>query len=402
MTARSEAGREPTTDADYGGPRRRRARHALGVGWCAVLLGVLVACSSTEDPHWAPVADSGERVLALVADGSDLVVGREKVTATGQFVLDVQQGGNSRRVPIRSSPDGYGYQAQLHSVSARDGALVVLGGVRAGAHGNVRWSVWRGSLDGISEQPQLFDTFGGYGAGDLVGAAVTTAGPMIIGSWSNPTGLGMEVTSWIPQGQKWVRSTDPVVAAATATTLPTAAAVTSTDAEYVVAGSITHLLPKLWEEPVVWRADRPRGPWRQISLPLPAETASARALALSCSVDHCAVVGRAGRDTYHWRLELNDHRVGPSGRPTRALDGLDEPGRAAPVLVAATGSSDVVTATAAGTTRTAIVEGSHVTVVESVPGAAVAIAAPSSGQVELVTEAQGRSSRWSLVAPGGH
>ena len=50
-----------------------------------------------------------------------------------------------------------------------------------------------------------------------------------------------------------------------------------------VAGSITHLLPKLWEEPVVWRADRPRGPWRQISLPLPAETASARALALSCS-----------------------------------------------------------------------------------------------------------------------
>ena len=57
---------------------------------------------------------------------------------------------------------------------------------------------------GLVEQPQSFNTFGGWGAGNLVDAVTTTAGSALIGSWGSDK-AGLDAAAWLPSGAKWIR-----------------------------------------------------------------------------------------------------------------------------------------------------------------------------------------------------
>ena len=180
-----------------------------------MLLGLLAvaACGGIDRPadvpttlEWSPVAlPESMNPRSVAISGSHVLVGGWSTVGGSHPVLAAVAGdGAARSVPLK--PDSpYAKVADLVSLDANGTEVVALGAAHGGAHSNVRWTVWRGTTDGLVEHPQTFETFGGLGAGALTGIVLTADGPVIAGTWSAVSGRGLDAAVWLPKGDRWVR-----------------------------------------------------------------------------------------------------------------------------------------------------------------------------------------------------
>lgn len=252
------------------------------------------------------------RVVTLTGTTDGLLVGRYDPTAVVRPSLHLlASDGTTRRITMLTTWKESGREAELVSVSTFGDQMVALGGARAGAHGNVRWTVWSGSTDQVSEQPQRFETFGGWDAGSLTGTAISRSGPLILGSWANRGRRGLDVAVWEQQGEGWFQPRGAGNALqASATRQPSSGAATALPSGYLAVGWATELEPRIRDAAVLWTATRPAGPWRAMTFP-GTDADIERPTALSCARDHCAVAGRSGGDVVLWRVRLEE------GSPTK-------------------------------------------------------------------------------------
>lgn len=361
----------------------RRGRITAGV--VIVLAGLIAGCTSGQPATqtWEELDAAGPgTIVTLTRTSGGLLIGRHDPNAVPRSILQERRSdGQVRLIPLRSGKDAYAREAELLSVSANGDDVVALGGFRAGAHGNVRWTVWRGTMRALVEQPQTFETFGGIDAGMVTGAASSSAGPVLVGTWLNPTAKGYDLTTWEPKGARWVQPRSGAVSAATAQDLPSPGAVSAAGGRFEVAGWVTRLTAPLRDEPVVWSATDPAGPWHEVPLPVPDDEPIVRAAAIDCTSDYCIVGGRSAGQVVVWRLTLHagrPDRIDPPQTFATTAD-LDRP----MVAVAAASPHDVVAFAEGGTTRT-IVLGDDSAPFEH-QGELVALATDGSGRVMLAT-----------------
>lgn len=168
----------------------------------AVLL-VLAGCSSggADNAVGFTAVDLAATPETLAVHGDALVIGThasdhpELMTRGEDGVL-----AHSRLTP--ATP--YGKEAHWYGITSDGTTITGVGGQRGGAHGNVRWSAWTGDARQITEKPQAFSTFGGYGAGELIGPVRTARGPLIIGTWES-AGAGLDIAVWTYAAGTWTR-----------------------------------------------------------------------------------------------------------------------------------------------------------------------------------------------------
>ncbi|SER37202.1 hypothetical protein [Actinokineospora terrae] len=266
----------------------------------AVLVATLVAagCAGPQGP--TPVAftkiDLAGAPVTLTPFGESLLVG---VRRDGQPVVPAllrrDPGGAVTEVPATPATP-YGNLARWTQVDTDGTRLYAVGGERGGAHGNVRWSAWDGTASGVGEKRQAFSTFGGYGAGDLVGVVVTPSTPAIVGNWENPTG-GFDIATWLPVGDDWIRQPSAGTALeAGRDALPFPIAATRFGAGIMVVG---------WqfangrEEPVTWRSTTGVTGWTKTPLPAPSPGA---AMSVHCGQSDCYAAGRLNGSLALWHL----------------------------------------------------------------------------------------------------
>lgn len=228
-------------------------------------------------------------------------------------------GGENSEVPLTSAT-GYGAEALWYSLAADEDELVAVGGKTGGAHGNVRWSVWRGTSAGMAEQPQAFSTFGGLGAGDLVDIALPSTGPLLVGTWQS-AGAGLDAAVWTTDGTSWIRQSSartPLESTRAALKFPMSA--TAHGADVVIAG---WRFARGRQQPVVWTL---RGGDATMTL-LPDAGRAGTASAVSCE-DICSVAGRADGRLAVWQgsgeawrrvADVPDVPVGDEDRPPPPL-----------------------------------------------------------------------------------
>lgn len=360
------------------------------IAFGAVVVALLTGCSSPA-PTWEPVALPGPgRVVTLTGTPEGVLVGRYDDEATERASIHLlRPDGTSRAVRMRTRWEWAGREAELLTVASGEGGTVAVGGHRAGAHGNVRWTIWSGDAEGVVEQPQRFETFGGWDAGGLVGAAVGPRGPVLLGSWVSASKHGSDVAVWTRSGDRWSQPRDAGAdLRASAERQPSPGAVTALPHGYLAVGWVTELEPSIRDVAVMWTASAPGGPWREVAFPADA-AGVARPTAVSCTSDHCAAAGRRDDDVVLWRVPL-----GP-GLPARvsapALVSADVLGTQSPTIAVAAGPVDTVAHSEGGTTR--VVQAREEPAAADLPGRLVGLAAQPDGRVLLATTDEGAGSR---------
>ncbi|MEI2731206.1 MAG: hypothetical protein V9G08_04230 [Dermatophilaceae bacterium] len=281
---------------------RSRARWAAA----AVIAALTGACTTplAEATSWSAVPlPDGAVAVTVTAYEADLLVGTHSSADPPAPGLLRRQGQSWQPLPVRPT-SGYARQATWLSIQAEaDGSLVAVGGARGGAHSNVRWTVWRGAPgDGLTEEPQAFEVFGGWGAGDQLAVVATASGPMLVGSWQSAQS-GLDVAVWLARGQAWVRQPAAGTARESRPDLiagPRSA--TDDGAGAVVVGSVLALRAgSVLQTPAVWTSERGDTGWRRIDLPSGGQ--AGEAASATCTVGSCAVVGWVGEQVAVWRLE---------------------------------------------------------------------------------------------------
>ena len=290
-------------------PRGRWRAAALAV----VLLGVS-ACDAA--PSGSASSGAGARVNTtdvplpggyepvLVAPwGQGLLVG-SRVAAGSEVrprLTVVDASGGSREVAVTAvSPTAF--RSEWLLAATREGAVDLVGGVASGAHSNTRWSTWRGSVAGVRELPQPFETFGGWGAGALVSLVQTPRGPVIVGSWES-RGAGLDIALWHPSGERWIRASSTGTAlASTRAELVSARSAASDRDGMLLVGSVTLLRESgVTQRAAVWRAPGPDGPWTRTDLP--GDGALGEAHGAACDAGGtCTVVGVLNGTLRGWTL----------------------------------------------------------------------------------------------------
>ncbi|KJK44887.1 hypothetical protein UK23_28015 [Lentzea aerocolonigenes] len=254
----------------------------------AVLL-VLTGCSSSTDDGATgfTAIDLTATPEALAAHGDMLVIGTrpsdhpELVTRSKDGAL-----GNARLTP--ATP--YGKEAHWYGITSDGVTITGVGGERGGAHGNVRWSAWTGDTRQIVEKPQAFSTFGGYGAGELIGPARTPQGPLIIGTWQSDK-AGLDIAMWTYAADTWSRQPSAgTVLESSQDLLRFPLAVTQNGDGVLVAGWQTG---KGQVSAAVWQFDGRT--WTTAALP-----DGDAALAARCWDGTCHVVGRSKGKLAWW------------------------------------------------------------------------------------------------------
>jgi len=305
---------------------------------CAgVLLSIALLLSgcSGEPPAPAPVTwtkvdlPQGIQPTLLSVQGDDLLVGgrRPGVRVVPQLIA-LTDDGRQTAVPLEpKSP--YAFEATWTSVATDGRRIVAIGGAPGGAHSNTRWTVWTGTTAGLVEQPQRFETFGGWGAGALVEAVMTPAGSLLVGSW-NSVLAGLDIALWQPSGTRWIRQ-DPAGTVLQSTAdlqLGVRAGAASGDG-LVLAGSQLKLSPgEVRQQAAVWRSTALNQGWRR--LVLPDEGKISEALAVRCDGPVCVIAGHVDGKLALWRLD-GDQASRVDGLPDIALG--EKPELAAPIDV---------------------------------------------------------------------
>lgn len=247
---------------------------------------------------WQRVAGlESARISTLTPFGTGLLVGTESPAARprAELALLDPASGRVRPVPVRArSP--YAYEGRWRHLAAAGTRVVGVAGISGGAHGNVRWTVWRGGPDGVTEEPQSFVTFGGTDAGALTGAGFAGAGeravPVVAGSWLSAS-TGLDAAVWSPRGRTWLRADSTGTdLASSPTELVQVSAVAAGAQPALLLGSVTDLSAGVRVRPALWRfaptgdgpgdatdgdAGRRPGPgdWRRIDLAEAAPDAAA-------------------------------------------------------------------------------------------------------------------------------
>jgi hypothetical protein len=239
--------------------------------------------------------------LTLTASGPQLLVGGR--SATGRVkprLLRIASDGSSREVQLVPR-SGYAFEARWRSIASDGNRIIAVGGAPGGAHSNTRWTTWAGTNAGVTEIPQPFDTFGGWGAGDVIGPVLTTAGPVIAGSWAGARS-GLDAAVWLPVGGRWVRqSSAGSVLESTPELLVGPRSATSVGAGVVLTGSALHLAGgKVRQSAAVWRSGRLNGGWARVDLP--DSGAKGEAVSAQCAGRNCVVAGYVDDVVALWRL----------------------------------------------------------------------------------------------------
>lgn len=282
----------------------------------------------------------------------------------------------------------YAFEARWLALADHAGAVVGVGGARGGAHANVRWTTWSGDATHLAEYEQTFETFGGWGAGDLAGVAFAGSEPVVLGSWQSER-TGLDIATWRQSGHRWERQSSTGTAlGSTPQELLSAGAVASAGAGLVASGSVTRLgTGSIATIPAVWLSPSASGPWRRVDLP--AGGGPGQADAATCTGDRCMVVGRSGAHLAMWDVAGDTARA-VSGIPSIVVP--DNHHALAPLAV--DGQDVVVVPVAGGSSRLVVRRGSSWTQRAGPPGvprSAVALG----GELWLVTEGQeGRGALW--------
>lgn len=239
--------------------------------------------------------------MTLTASGTQLLVGGRAATATvNPRLLRITPAGSSS--DIRLIPhSAYSFEARWQSIGSDGTRIVAVGGAPGGAHSNTRWTTWAGTNAGVTEIPQPFDTFGGWGAGDLIGPVMTTAGPAIAGSWQGAKS-GLDAAIWLPAGDRWVRQSSAGSALESTPALQVGPrSATSTGAGVVLPGSALHLSAgKVLQAAAVWRSERLNHGWARVDLP--GSGAMGEAVSAHCAGQDCVVAGYVDNALALWRL----------------------------------------------------------------------------------------------------
>jgi len=277
----------------------RRGLVLIAAIWVAVACAAApVPPTGPPDIAFTPVAlPDGAVPEVLAADGDQLLVGVHRAAAPQPpGLVRRSPDGTVTAVPAQAVT-GYGRTASWSSLAADGTRILAIGGDRGGAHGNVRWSVWSGSLAGVREQPQAFSTFGGWGAGDLIDGVLTRGSAAVVGTWQS-SDAGLDVAVWTADGDTWSRADSTgTPLASTRASLGFATDATSVGPGIVVVG---------WQvgggkgpSPVVWRSTGPASGWTRT--PLPDAGTNGAATSVRCATS-CAVAGRADDVLALWRL----------------------------------------------------------------------------------------------------
>jgi hypothetical protein len=319
------------------------ARWTAAVATAVVAAAGLSACASSDlvdsattsaspvptGPHlaWSAVElPTGVEPKTLTTMGDRLLVGGLKAGDTPDtpspvmLVLDASD--VSQSVPLTPrSP--YAPIARWYSVVTDGTRIVAIGGANGGAHANVRWTTWSGTLAGVQELPQSFYTFGGWGAGELVDAVITPGGDALVGSWGGAQ-AGLDAAVWTFADPVWTRQ-DPAGTAleSTSTLLVGPRGATSDGDGILVTGSALHLDDGVKQTAAVWRSSGVNTGWHRIDLPdsgTHSESVSARCGGPSGT--GCVVAGQVDGRLAVWSVD-GDRVTRQSGIPVIAVGDQD-------------------------------------------------------------------------------
>ena len=138
-------------------------------------------------------------------------------------------------VPLTSS-GGYAEGSRWQSLAVDGVRVAAVSGERGGAHGNVRWTVWTGTTAGVKDEPQPFETFGGWGMGQLVAVTYVSGRPLVIGSWQSDT-AGFDIAVWRREDPaSWQRAAMDPVMSSTRSALVQPAAATGFGDRLIIVG----------------------------------------------------------------------------------------------------------------------------------------------------------------------
>ncbi len=282
---------DPAGQASSGPLRIDQLAAGPAVAWSQVVL------PGSVDP--LTITPLGDHVLAGVSV-SVLGAGGLPAPVSPQMML-LANDGTITRVPLAPhSP--YAFQAAWTSVVTQGERILAIGGARGGAHGNVRWTVWRGTGAGVEEYPQEFSVFGGWGAGDLVSAVITPDGEALLGTWGGAQ-AGLDAAVWLPTGDDWARQ-DPAGTALESTRQLLVGARTAVGAGrgILLVGSMIRLgQASVNQLAAVWRSTAGNVGWRRVELPDAGRRSEA--LAAACDGARCTVVGQVDGLLARWRLD---------------------------------------------------------------------------------------------------
>ena len=285
--------------------------------WCVLALLGLAGCTalgptstSTSTPtgspgpvlSWSVVplpAGVDPRTLTAMADRL-LIGGLATGPSPAPRMLTLDSAGTTREVPL-TPHSGYAFEARWRSVASDGIRVIAIGTASGGAHANSRWTTWIGTAAGLEEIPQAFDTFGGWGAGELIDAVVTRTGEALVGSWGG-TQAGLDGSVWLLSERIWTRQNPAGTALeSTPKLLVGPRSATPDEAGILVAGSSVRLSPgSVARQAALWRSTGLNSRWRRLDLPHPGK--SSEAMSARCVRDHCIIVGEVDGSLAMWDL----------------------------------------------------------------------------------------------------
>lgn len=279
--------------------------------------------SRTLDWNVVPlVAGLTPSVLAVAGD-SVLVGGRRDDGGPRPGLATVAVDGTVAPLPLEpNSP--YAEVADLASLATDGSTVYALGRAHGGAHANFRWTTWRGTVaDGLVDEPQTFQTFGGQQAGGLLDVVLTDEGAAIAGSWSSVDGIGLDAAVWRPKGTRWVREESAGGALANTREVQVAPrAAAAYGSTTIIAGSVITFPDGVRQGAAVWTQAGRREPWRLVRLPDPGRTSEA--LSAACA-EACWVSGHADGQVALWRMAPTGEAAREAALPAQPID-VEGPG----------------------------------------------------------------------------
>ena len=355
-----------------------------------VLAGCTADAGRPAEPTWVRAAPLPTVGVLHAVDGDRLVVAGD---LAGQRPAMLLQGSDGSSARVRLRPATYYGRLTLWRGLATSGDRVyAFGGARGGAHGNMRWTVWSGSLEhGLREDEQTFETFGGWGAGGLVGIGLLHGRPVLVGSWRSD-GPGLDVALWHLRGRTWCRAPSTGTAlAGTPRAQVSARGVDPAGDGLVISGAVTVLRDHtVRTRPAVWVSRSGASAWSRVLLPSARDSVVGEAHAASWSLRVCTVVGRVDGRLAVWDLDARTGAAHPADVPEVDLvRGVVLP---APVLA---GDGLVLVAPAERRASVLVRHDDGWEELAGPPGTAVDAAAVGSRLQVVTTDRQGRSSLWS-------
>lgn len=196
-----------------GWARVRGGRHTVGQVIAGATIGVVlsgVVFGGLRGPT-APVLQRVDVALpglvsAMAPLDGKLLLGTYAASArprAGLLLLDPAASDGVARVPI-SPVTPYAFEGSWRLLATEGARVLGVAGAVGGAHGNVRWTLWRGGVGGVAEEEQSFWTFGGWEMGSLTGAGFVGGREFVAGSWKSAS-TGLDIATWHARGTTWAR-----------------------------------------------------------------------------------------------------------------------------------------------------------------------------------------------------